>query len=167
MKEIREKINQWKGAPQTSWSQEELWRSIESGLDGESKRRIPFSFLRLAASIVMVLGLLWWFADRNKITLEKEPLTEYRQDDASFSSIDVLSEGKRFITEACLKQLAICTSPSFKVLYAELIQVEEEKIALKEIVNQYGQDEASTKALIQLKNAESSITSELISMISS
>lgn len=153
---------------ETSWSKENLWDAVELKMAGQKKSR-QFSMtgwkaLPWAAIVFFAFGSYWWSNEGStqvkvvEVVVNSEVTKGIEMDDS-------LEEGKNFILEACRKQLDICTSPSFKVLFAELTRIEEEKDLLSEAVRNYGLDEISTKALIQLENAESSLTSQLVSMI--
>lgn len=153
---------------ETSWSKEDLWEAVEFKMAGQKKSR-QFSMtgwkaLPWAAIVFFALGSYWWSNEEStqvkvvEIVVNTEVTEGIERDDS-------LEEGKDFILEACRKQLDVCTSPSFQVLFTELTRIEEEKDLLSEAVRHYGADEVATRALIQLENAESSLTSQLVSMI--
>lgn len=154
---------------ETSWSKEELWHAVESRLSDHKKRRrlskaAPAAW-PWAAVVLLAIGFYWWSAKDPAIKLETESVVAFDETSDDFRKNDELSEGKQLIHETCSKQLEICDSPQFISLYQELLEIEEEKSLLEELVGQYGSDEVAIRALIQLENAESSITGKLISLI--
>lgn len=154
---------------ETQWSKDELWDAVELKVSGGTESR-HFSIrqwqaLPWAAMILFALGIYWWSSNE---TLPKVEVVEIVVNSAESDAIEndeSLQEGKNFILQVCQKELDVCASPSFQVLYTELTRIEEEKQMLAEAVKQYGADEIATRALIQLENAESTLTSQLISMI--
>ncbi len=154
---------------ETSWSDKDLWDTIETHLDEQQGNRrfltVGWKTLPWAAVILFTLGLYWWSSTTESGNIEVVAIEVPGDPIIGIQSNDHLTEGKNFILDACQKELEVCTSPSFILLYEELSRVEEEKILLAETVRQYGADEIATRALIQLENAESSITSQLVSMI--
>lgn len=154
---------------ETSWSEKDLWDTIESRLEEQNDprrlRTIGLNALPWAALVLFALGLYWWSSASEPGTIEVVAIEVETDLVIDLTNDDHLTEGKNFILEACRKEMEICDSPSFLMLYEELSRIEEEKILLSETVKQYGADEIVARALIQLENAESSITSQLISMI--
>ena len=153
----------------SSWCNDDLWSDIELQLDEskKGKRRylnVLINTIPWAAILIMAAGVYFWSGHRTS-EIEIEEVMVENQIDTDFYGDELLAEGKDFINEACSKQLEICQSDQFKVLYEELIFIEEEKKSIQILVDQYGSDETSTMALIELENAESSVTSELISLI--
>lgn len=156
---------------ETSWSREDLWEAIESKMEDQNPRRrfltdrrqvIPWA---TAAMVLFALGMTWWLQRPISNSIEIVEVEVINDPILEIDGDDQLAEGKIFIQEACQKELEICESPTFIQLYQELNQIEEEKTLLAEAVKQYGADEIATRAMIQLENAESSITSQLVSMI--
>jgi len=154
---------------ETTWSKEELWGSIGSQLpQKKSKHRffeVATRALPWAAIVLFTLGFFWLSRNGDEINVEVETIAY--EDDVTdvFEADPELDEGKELIYETCRKQLEICESDQFKHLFEELQQLEEEKSGLLIMVEQYGSDEVAIKALIELENAESSITGKLISLI--
>ncbi|MDW3196680.1 MAG: hypothetical protein R8G66_30160 [Cytophagales bacterium] len=156
---------------ETSWSRDDLWEAIESKMEDQKPRRrfltegwrtLPWA---AAAMVLITLGLFWWSTQPVSDVIEVVEIETIGDPILEMESEVQLAEGKLFIHEACRKELEICESPTFIQLYRELNQIEEEKTLLAEAVKQYGADEIATRAMIQLENAESSITSQLVSMI--
>ena len=153
----------------TSWSKEELWTSVEARLARQHTNSPFFHVGRIAlpwaAAVLFSVGIYWWSSKNPEVQLATETVAELDLLDEDFEVNADLSEGKELIHETCTKQLEICQSAEFKNLYEELLQIEEEKILLEVIVEQYGSDETAIKAMIQLENVESSITGKLIALI--
>ena len=168
--ELKERLEELKEADlETSWSKEELWASVEARLSKPKSRhrylKRGVSTLPWAAVVLCAIGFYWWSNTSPAIQVETESFAVFSESADDFVAYAPLSEGKQLIYETCNKQLEICESPQFKNLYQELLQIEKEKVLLLSMVEQYGSDEIAIKALIQLENAESSITSKLISLI--
>lgn len=168
--ELKEKLETLNEANlETPWSKEELWDSVASQLSNHKPQHkfldVGLRALPWAAVVLCTIGFYWWSTEDPTIELETKPITLVEESLDPFQLGDQLEEGKQLIREACGKQLDICESPKFKSLYQELLQIEEEKSLLLGLVAQYGSDEIAIKALIQLENAESSVTGKLISLI--
>lgn len=153
----------------TSWSKEQLWEAIESKMDDQKSNHrflnIGWKALPWAAMFLFALGVYWFSSNTTSNAIKVVSMEAQVEPIRIIERNDQLIEGKNFIQEACKKELDICSTPSFVILHDELSRIEDEKMLLSETVRQYGADEITTRALIQLENAESSITSQLISMI--
>ena len=168
--ELKKKLDQLPETElETSWSKEDLWDSLESQLSKSTgKHRFLHAGLRVlpwAAAVLFTIGMYWWTIKEPTIKIETESMSPIQESSMDLTETGQLDEGKQLIRETCDKQLEVCSTPQFKSLYSELLQIEEEKYLLSGIIDQYGSDEISTKALIELQNAESSITSKLIALI--
>lgn len=154
---------------ETSWSQRELWEAVESKMEGKKgkQRFLPSQWKALPWAAIVLLGLsmYWWSIQEETTHIEVVEVMVNAELPVRTESYKQLVEGKDFILEACRKELEVCESPPFQQLYEELSRIEEEKVLLAQAVKQYGADEVATRAMIQLENAESAITSQLVSMI--
>ena len=152
----------------TDWSESDLWNSIQEKMElAESKPAMKLSYQKVlpwAAILIAMVGFYFLSESGASPVIVTSETVEFSFDFQWNDDLD-LEEGKAFIAESCDKELDICLSPNFQSVYQELQQIELDKEALKSMVEQYGVDELSAKAIIELENVESELTSQLISMI--
>ncbi len=146
------------------------WEGISAQLaSAEPPKAVLAGWLRMAASVCLVV-VAWaagrqFFRERETIsvvyTREKAPeKVPYREapDQAGQAAY-------AFIWSRCQQQLAVCQSPQFRELKAQLDELDAQAEKLRRELDRYGENHDLIRAQIKIENLKSEVTKELIRLL--
>lgn len=144
-----------------------IWDSIEEDLDDI---RGGISYVRIAITIGISMLLLIGAA----LMINQEPVaveTNIQETTIQFASNEDYQlewsddEDVRLIQEMCQDYMAVCKQPKFKELESELLELNDHKNELLELVNEFDEESSYGPILAKIEVQKTALMKEMIAMI--
>ncbi len=154
---------------------ENLWDQIEGELE-EVQSGISYirSAILIGISMLFIIGaaimLTQGEATETQYHNELTPATE-NAEPLMFASNENIKvewsddEDVRLIQEMCQDYMAVCKQPQFKKLESELLELNEHKEELLELVSDFDEESSYGPLLAKIENQKTALMKEMISMI--
>lgn len=148
---------------------ESIWHTIEKELDSKSYAAGKFYFLKIAASVILVLGS--GVLITKMVTAEKEGIT-FSQETIPDNEIDIYSselekEMNDLIRQQCRIQPDICKNPVFTELNEELSGLTESLSRIKTLARNSDNDAEIYKYILRIQKERAEISKKLLHFFNS
>ena len=144
---------------------ENLWHQIENELE-DVKGGLSYikSAILIGISMLFLIGFALMLNQEETTTQEVvEPIMFASNEKIKVEWSD--DEDVRLIQEMCQDYMAVCEQPQFKKLETELLELNEHKQELLELVSDYDEESSYGPMLAKIENQKTALMKEMISMI--
>ena len=153
---------------------ENIWDQIEGELE-EVKGGISVirSAILIGLSMLFIIGaaIMLNTEEGTQIDIEQNLAPTLEAEPMMFASNEVIKvewsddEDLKLIQEMCQDYMAVCKQPQFKKLESELIELNEHKHELLEMVSEFDEESSYGPMLAKIENQKTALMKEMISMI--
>jgi len=151
----------------------QLWDEIEAGLDQDTKQEASVFSLRRWASVAAVFVAVsigaWLLYSTNTTSGGAIVSVSYSEENiaSSFFNTDWDNDEDAFamVAEFCKTEQMICKQPDFKILTAELDELNAARIELKDAMDNYGKDPELIAQLTSIEHERSDLLKQIIKRI--
>lgn len=150
---------------------ENIWNNIEKELDGKSSAANKFYFLKIAASLILLIGIGILINNMFTSNTQKDNIT-FSQEAVSDNTTDLSStalemELNDLIKQQCRIQPDICMNPVFNELKEELSGLTRSLEQVKTLSKNSANDPETYKYILRIQKEKAAISKKLLQFFNS